>query len=174
MHEFRDGVTHTIAFSEVLPGVDYFESRLCADGDLPIPLDPPGFTSGSDTKEAKLHRGRSHTQWVDARPVQTGFTTWATPNTILKVPSRGMDNGNWLNAEWLILDTAPCILEGPVCPPPLMCPEHYGIVSRSNHPGIVNAAMVGGSVLSIDSQIDLKIWRALSTRNGSDSIGEYD
>ena len=171
---FRDGVSNTIAFAEVLPGIDYFEARGCETSDIPMPLDPPGFTPNYQSQDSILHRGLSHTQWVDARPVQTGFTTWATPNTILTVPSHGMLNGNWLNIEIRVLSVSPCILEGGSCPPTKYHPEHFGIVSRSNHAGSVNASMLGGSVLSIDSRIDIKVWRALSTRNGSDSIGEYD
>lgn len=70
MHEFRDGISHTIAYSEVLPGVDYFESRFCATEEIPVPIDPPAFTPGFVTLDSKHHHQKSHTQWVDARPVQ--------------------------------------------------------------------------------------------------------
>lgn len=175
VQDFRDGLSYTIAYSEVIPGLDYFEARICSAN---LPLLPPGnltlFATGSPTKDSKLHRGKSHTQWVDARPSQTGFTTLAPPNTIVKVPKFGMENGNWINVELLRTSLSPCLTEGSTCPPPQTWPPRYGIVARSLHSGLVNATMIGGSVRTIDSEIDFSIWQALSTRNGSDSVGEYD
>jgi hypothetical protein len=85
-----------------------------------------------------------------------------------------MENGNWINIESLITALNPCNAEAGPCPIPLYNPPHFGVVARSLHSGLVNATMVGGVVRTIDSDIDLKIWRALSTRNGSDSVGEYN
>ena len=170
--DFRDGLSYTIGYSEVIPGLDYFEARICSlEGVHPPELTT--FAPGSPTGYSKIHRRKSHTQWVDARPSQTGFTTLAPPNAIVKVPKFGMDNGNWLNVEWLRTALNPCIDEACTCPPPLIWVDRFGIVSRSLHSGVVNATMVGGSVRTIDSEIDIDIWQALSTRNGSDSVGDY-
>ena len=173
VQDFRDGLSYTIGYSEVIPGLDYFEARMCLMEPLP-PVDLPSFAPTTPSPDSKLHRGKSHTQWVDSRPSQTGFTTIAPPNAVVKVPKHGMDNGNWLNIELLVTDLDPCGLELCTCPAPRYWPAHYGIVSRSFHSGLVNATMVGGAVRTIDSDIDLRIWQALSTRNGSDSVGEYD
>lgn len=174
VQDFRDGLSYTIAYSEVVPGMDYFEARICSTSPLAAPGTLSLFTIGSPTKESKLHRGKSHTQWVDARPTQTGFTTVAPPNAIAKVPMFGMENGNWINVELLITSLNPCDGEKPKCPPSQTWHSHFGIVARSLHSGLVNATMVGGSVRTIDSEIDINVWQALSTRNGSESVGVYD
>ena len=48
--------------------------------------------------------------------------------------------------------------------------EHAIIAARSEHPGIVNAAFGDGHTTTINDDIDLKVWRALGTRNGSETI----
>ncbi|MDX1929230.1 MAG: DUF1559 domain-containing protein [Pirellulaceae bacterium] len=174
VQDFRDGLNHTIGFSEVIPGMDYFEARVCSEEELPAPADLSLYAPGTASQHSRIHRGKSHTQWVDARPSQTGFTTLAAPNTTVTVPAYGMDNGNWINVEWLLVSLSPCLTENCTCPPRQAWYPHFGIVSRSLHSGLVNATMVGGAVRTIDSEIDLRIWQALSTRNGSDSIGDYD
>jgi hypothetical protein len=42
------------------------------------------------------------------------------------------------------------------------------ITSRSYHSGIVNSALVDGSVRSMANSIDLRVWRALGTRQGGE------
>ena len=174
VQDFRDGLNYTLGYSEVIPGLDYFEARICSSFELAEPGSLPDFAPTSPTSMSKLHRGKSHSQWVDARPTQTGFTTLATPNTKVKVPKFGMENGNWVNIEWVRVSLNPCLPETKQCLPWENWHSHYGITARSLHSGVVNATMVGGAVRTIDSEIDLRIWRALSTRNGSDSVGDYD
>jgi prepilin-type processing-associated H-X9-DG protein len=43
--------------------------------------------------------------------------------------------------------------------------------ARSLHPGGVNASLCDGSVRFFGDEIDLNVWRALSTSQGSESIG---
>jgi prepilin-type processing-associated H-X9-DG protein len=45
--------------------------------------------------------------------------------------------------------------------------------SRSRHPGGVNAARCDGSVRFISENIAINTWRALSTTQGAESIGNY-
>lgn len=176
VQDFRDGLSYTVAYSEVIPGLDYLEARIsvCNIDPIPPPESLPAFAPGSPTGDSKIHQRRSHTQWVDARPSQTGFTTLSPPNTHVHVPKFGMENGNWVNVEELTLSLSPCSREPNICPPGIRWPHYLGIVSRSLHSSIVNAAMIGGAVRTIDSEIDLKVWRALGTRNGSDSVGDYN
>jgi len=58
------------------------------------------------------------------------------------------------------------------------CIIHYTfspgwVAARSRHPGGVNVTLVDGSVRFVGDSIDLSIWRSLSTRNGSEVIGDY-
>lgn len=44
--------------------------------------------------------------------------------------------------------------------------------ARSYHPGGVNAVSAGGSARFINESIDERVWRALSTRDGGESLGD--
>ena len=44
------------------------------------------------------------------------------------------------------------------------------ITARSYHQGVVNAARLDGSVQAINDDIELTVWRALSTRNGGEPV----
>ncbi len=50
--------------------------------------------------------------------------------------------------------------------------EHAIIAARSEHPRFVNAAFGDGHVKTIKDDIDLTVWRALSTRNGGETISK--
>jgi hypothetical protein len=41
---------------------------------------------------------------------------------------------------------------------------------RSNHPGGVNAANADGSVIFVSDNIDVVVWRAMSTMNGGETV----
>jgi prepilin-type N-terminal cleavage/methylation domain-containing protein len=47
------------------------------------------------------------------------------------------------------------------------------VAARSRHPAGVNVALSDGAVRFINESIDLSIWRALSTRSGGETVGEY-
>lgn len=160
--EFRDGLSNTIAFAEVVPGFNYNESRICTLEPLPVPVDPPEFVASKQT-DGKLHVGGSHSQWVDARVTQTGFTTVLTPNAL--VP------GNWINIETLLVNNDPCEAERSSCASPLRSDAAYAVGVRSQHPSVVNVAMIDGRLTTVNDDIDAELWKALCTRNGSESAG---
>ncbi|HEY4262662.1 MAG TPA: H-X9-DG-CTERM domain-containing protein [Schlesneria sp.] len=47
------------------------------------------------------------------------------------------------------------------------------MTSRSYHPGSVNSALMDGTVRTISENIDLNVWRALSTRATGEIVGEF-
>lgn len=47
-------------------------------------------------------------------------------------------------------------------------PTYEMITSRSFHPGVVQVAMVDGSVQSVSDVVDLLAWRAAATRGGGE------
>lgn len=51
--------------------------------------------------------------------------------------------------------------------------RNISVVSRSKHPGGVMVSMCDASVRFIPNTVSLSIWQALSTRNNSDTVGEY-
>jgi len=44
------------------------------------------------------------------------------------------------------------------------------VSSRSRHEGLVNVAMCDGAVKSISDSVDIQVWQAMSTMNGTDDI----
>jgi prepilin-type processing-associated H-X9-DG protein len=53
-------------------------------------------------------------------------------------------------------------------------PTFAAVTSRSYHGGVVNVAFLDSSMHTIADTIDLTIWRALSTRNGHETVsGAY-
>lgn len=98
-----------------------------------------------------------HTEWPDGRVHHTGFTTAMPPNSEVIYQSGGntyteMDFNSWQEGK-----------NGSAGPP-----SYSIITSRSFHTGVVNAALVDGSVQTISENIDLGIWRAYSTRSGGE------
>ncbi len=51
-------------------------------------------------------------------------------------------------------------------------PLTHHCAARSNHPGGVNAAFCDGSVHFFSNNIDLQVWRALTTSQGSETLGQ--
>jgi hypothetical protein len=47
------------------------------------------------------------------------------------------------------------------------------MTARSYHTGGVHAALADGSVKFVSNSIDLAVWRAAGTRNGSETLGEW-
>jgi prepilin-type N-terminal cleavage/methylation domain-containing protein/prepilin-type processing-associated H-X9-DG protein len=45
--------------------------------------------------------------------------------------------------------------------------------ARSWHPGSVNLLLADGSVRSVSNQVALDVWRALATRDGGETLGEF-
>ena len=97
-------------------------------------------------------RETGHTEWVDGRVHQTGFTAAFTPNTDVTCSDQDVD---WTNSREGRSDTIP---------------TYAAVTSRSYHSGdVVNVAMMDGSVQTASSNIDLSVWRAMATRAGEET-----
>lgn len=79
-----------------------------------------------------------------------GFTTVFTPNTTVQC----MYGGQPYNVDFASGK------EGVTYPGTL----YAAVTSRSYHPAAVNAAMLDGSVTTVSDDVDVTLWRALSTR----------
>ena len=96
---------------------------------------------------------RGLTWWGDA----AGFSTYLSPNSsqpdvaVFASYCNKPDN-----------DLLPCVQQTGANP--------SMFAARSRHPGGVNAAMCDGSVRTVSNDIDLTIWRALSTTHGAEEI----
>ncbi|MBI1246830.1 DUF1559 domain-containing protein [bacterium] len=150
-NNFTDGMSNTVGMAEVKA----FQPNL-KEGSATSAL--PTSTSDIAGYGGDFDATNSHTEWVEGRVHQTGFTSTFTPNTVVPYVSGGKTyDVDFTSAE-----------EGEGT-----SPTYAAVTSRSYHPGIVQAVFMDGSVQTIPETINLTIWRALCTKAGGEVIGEY-
>lgn len=157
--QFTDGLSNTLMLAEVKGWQPYFRD---GGGDATVPANPGALNlSGSFKSET------GHTEWIDGRVHQSGFTATFTPNT--RVPHE--EGGEFYDVDWnshRIKGWAPpdnndYLNETEV--------TYVAVTSRSYHSGdVVNVTRMDGSVQAVNSDIDLFVWRAMATRNGGEVI----
>jgi len=152
VREVRDGLSRTLLLSEVKTYNPYLRDG--GGGDATPPTEPSEIAGlGGNFKT-----NSGHTEWVDGRVHQTGFTTTFAPNTVVSHQENGQaydvdfNSQREGNSETGI--------------------TYAAVTARSHHPGLVNVATASGSVFTIDDDIDRLIWQALSTRQGRESTGD--
>lgn len=154
--DFTDGTSNTLAFSEVKAFSAY--NRDGGAGTATIPATPEevsALIAGGGSNKANS----GHTEWVDGRVHQTGFTVTLSPNADVMVPGGDRPNeGDFTSCR-----------EDVSC----MTPTYAAVTSRSWHVGIVNSLLMDGSVRSISENIDLGTWRNLGQRSDGQVIGEF-
>ncbi len=148
-----DGTSNTLAFAEVKAWTPYLR-----DSGTPNGANAPLPTSVADVVAfgGSFKPDSGHTEWVDARIHQTGFTTTFTPNTRVPYVSGGKTYDIDFNAS----------REGNS----LTGVTYATITSRSYHPGGVGIGLADGSVRFIAQSIPLSTWRALGTIQGGEVI----
>jgi prepilin-type processing-associated H-X9-DG protein len=149
LRAFADGTSKTLLVAEVKAWTPYFR-----DNALSQPT-PPATPAEICTLGGSFKTDSGHTEWVDGRVHQTGVTAVFTPNT----PVLCVQGGQTYDVDWTAQreGTTPTGI------------TYSAVTSRSYHAGgIVNVAMVDGSIHTIDSDIDLAVWRAMATRSGHD------
>ncbi len=151
--DFFDGTSHTLSFSEVKTFTPYLRDGGSA-GRLP-PADPSAISGLGGS--FKTNSG--HTEWVDGRVHQSGFTTTYPPNTVVPhtVDNRVYD-----------IDYTSC-REDKSCGTFVRA----AVTARSFHSESVNALFMDGHVRSISHSINLDTYRALGTRFGDEQVGEF-
>jgi prepilin-type N-terminal cleavage/methylation domain-containing protein len=150
-----DGSSNTLGLAEVKAYAPYLRNG--ANPNLPgapIPASADTIAPlGGQFKET------GHTEWVDGRVHQTGFTATFVPNTVVPYTTGGkqydIDFTSYREGQSLTNIT------------------YSAVTARSYHEGMVHALLMDGSVRVINESINLGIWRALGTRNGSEVVSEY-
>jgi prepilin-type N-terminal cleavage/methylation domain-containing protein len=148
---YTDGLSKTLAFSEVKS----YTNKLANSGS-PATLN----AAIPDTAAAVVAYGGTfgttgHTEWVDGKIFETGFTATFPPNSNVQYN----DGSTNYDVDFISKTES---ATGTV-------PTYAAITSRSYHSGVVNSAMMDGSVRTVASNIDTAIWRAASTRNGGET-----
>jgi prepilin-type N-terminal cleavage/methylation domain-containing protein len=148
--EFRDGLSATLCAAEVKAYTPYFRNAAHAQPAL------PGLPAAVCSLGGQFKTNSGHTEWVDGRSHQTGFTTVFPPNTVVECSQGGtLYDVDWTNQQEGKSDTVPTFA---------------AVTARSHHPSMVNGLLMDGSVHSFDDDIDPAVWRALSTCQGHEPI----
>lgn len=149
-----DGLSNTLAVAEVKAWTPYLRDGGNPGGlGQPIPASAAAVVGFGGSFKANS----GHTEWTDSRVHQSGFTAMFPPNAPVPYSAGGI--------------TYPSIdfnssREGKTT----TGVTYAAVTSRSYHTGIVQAALLDGSVQSITNSVDLRVWRALATRNGGESF----
>ena len=150
----RDGMSYTICAAEVKAWNPYYRNAALS-GDQVIP-DAEQICGLGGTFKANS----GHTEWVDGRVHQTGFTTTFTPNTQVLCEVDGTTyDVDWTNQQEGKSNTVR---------------TYAAVTARSYHGGGVNVAMMDGSVRWFNDNVNLGVWRAYSTRDGGEIIPAED
>jgi prepilin-type N-terminal cleavage/methylation domain-containing protein len=151
--EVKDGLSQTLCAAEVRT----YTARYTGTGDptpTTIPNSPADFctVTGSATFKADAN----HVEWVDGKVHETGFTTVFTPNARINCAANPVvDYVSWTEGK---------------TPNPTNAKTYAAVTARSFHSGMVQVVMMDASARQISDDVDIAIWRAMSTRNGKDSI----
>lgn len=154
--DFIDGTSNSLGFSEFKTFTAY--NRDGETGTATIPSSAAAVSAlvagGGSSKP-----NSGHTEWVDGRVHQTGFTVTLAPNSeVLVAGGDREDEGDYTSCR----EDAGCT-----------GPTYAAVTARSWHVGIVNSLLMDGSVRSISENIDLGTWRNLGQRNDGNVIGEF-
>ena len=152
IRDIADGTSNTLGFAEV-KAYTYYLRDVGVLSNPPIPA-PTGLTGLGGTI-----KNSGHTEWVDGRVHQSGFTTTFVPNT--RCPHN--DAGTVRDIDFINVREGNSATD----------PTYAAVTARSHHVGIVNSLLLDGAVRSMSENIDINLWRALGTRIGGEVVGEF-
>ena len=157
--QVQDGLSNTLAFAEVKAFTSYI--RNTSDPGPTIPDEANQLPTSGDEIQRKLgpdtNSNTGHTEWPDGRVHHSGFTTVFTPNSFVRFED---DDGLVYDIDVNTRKEGGSATQ----------PSYAAITARSYHPGGVNASLLDGSVHFVTNDIERVVWRALSTRDGSEIV----
>jgi prepilin-type N-terminal cleavage/methylation domain-containing protein len=154
--DFTDGMSNTLGASE---NKTFQPNMWDTNNPNTLNVPPPATPAALTAYFGGTFDSNGHTEWIEGDTHETGITTLFPPNT--KVPYTV--GGTTYDVDMMSMR------EGESA----TVPVYAATIARSFHTGIVNALMMDGSVRSVSSNINQGIWRALGTRAGGETIGEF-
>ena len=146
-----DGLSNTVAFAEIKGWTPYLR-----DGGNPSAMGATPPTAPSDIAGlgGSFKSNSGHTEWVDSRAHQSGFTTTFRPNTKVPYIDAGIVYDIDFNSSREGKTTTKI--------------TYAAVTSRSYHTGGVQVGLADGSVRCLSESLSLPIWRALGTSSGGE------
>jgi len=186
---FIDGMSQTLAFAEVKSWQAYGRNTAVDDTNVnlaalieavtPDVLDGPLNEQAAVANVCALvdladvggnfKENSGHTEWVDGRAHQIGFTTTFRPNAELLCDVGGA--GEFFDVDWTNWQ------EGKNRAPSAVGDEAetYAVVTaRAYRPEGVLVLMMDGSAKMVSPKINIGVWRAASTREGDELVDPGD
>jgi prepilin-type N-terminal cleavage/methylation domain-containing protein/prepilin-type processing-associated H-X9-DG protein len=161
--DIPDGLSKTLMAAEVKAFTPY-KKDAGNTGVATLPSDPAVICllGGKPKMGPDFMNNTGHTEWGEGTAQQTGFTTTFAPNTL--VSCLNVQDGQTYDIDFTNMSEGGSTT----------APTFAAVTSRSYHGGVVNVAFLDSSMHTISDSIDLSIWRALSTRNGHETVsGAY-
>ena len=155
--KITDGTSKTLLAAEVKAWTQYTRNGGPSTTDIPNTVAEASAIVQSGAQE----KGTGHTEWPDGRVHHTGFTATMTPNTF--VPYTNSD-GQEVDADFNSWQEGKNGSAG--------SPTYAMITSRSFHPGVVQVALVDGSVQTVTDDVALEAWRSTATRAGDEVFSQ--
>jgi prepilin-type N-terminal cleavage/methylation domain-containing protein/prepilin-type processing-associated H-X9-DG protein len=150
---FTDGLSNTLMAAEVKMWTPYYNAGKSKSTPPTLPATICSSGTGGQFGPT-LADTTGHTEWADGNCQHTGMTATFTPNTrVLCNVSGTVYDTDYINRK----ETSSTSKV-----------TYAALTSRSYHSGGVNAALMDGSVRFVSDEIDLTIWRSLSTRAGGE------
>ena len=149
----QDGLSKTLMAAEVKAYTPYLRNG----GNAPA-TPPTEIAQICSLPIGEFKESSGHTEWADGRAHQTGFTAVFLPNTRVLCDQ----GGPTYDVDWTSYREGASESE----------PTYAAVTARSYHPGVVNAAKMDGSVMTVSDDIAADVWRSLSTRNGHEVISD--
>lgn len=154
---YVDGTSSTTAFAEVKAWTPYVRDGSDLSAGTPLPGSVGTITAASagsikgDKFGSESPQASGHTEWVDPKVHQSGYTATFGPNTRVPIAGSGgtAPDGDFNNCREATSCTAPTFA---------------AVTARSYHPGGVHAVMMDGKVTFASENISLQVWQRLSDR----------
>jgi prepilin-type N-terminal cleavage/methylation domain-containing protein len=152
-----DGLSKTLWAAEVHAWQAYTRNGGPPSTAMPQTIQEVAIIADSGVKDRIFpdRTGSGRTEWTNGHSHHSGFTVTLGPNTVVPYTYNGVLYNIDYNSQQEGASTTRA--------------SYAVLTSRSFHAGLVNVCLMDGSVQSINSAIDLAIWRALGTRAQSDS-----
>lgn len=150
-----DGLSNTICATDVKSFTAYIRNADSFDEQLPYDSDHFFNASGELKLGHNTQSNTGHSVWTDGRVHHAGMTVTYPPNTKVRYSFEGsefdIDFNSWQEGRHASRAT------------------FASVTARSWHPGGVNVARMDGSVVFVGSGIDLEVWRAVGSIDGSEA-----
>jgi prepilin-type N-terminal cleavage/methylation domain-containing protein len=152
--DITDGTSNTVGMAEVKA----YQAFLRGSGN-PSAVPSPAPNSPNDVLGyGGTLRETGHTEWVDGKVHETGFTATFPPNTRVEYPS----GGKVYDVDFI--SSSESGTAG-------AAPTYAAVTSRSFHSQGVNALLMDGSVRFVRSSVSVATWRAAGTAAGGEVLG---